>query len=191
MTPAWVLILVACITLVGVLVSALVTNLVNVRNNKAVQARWDADRRALEDRWERDQKAAQTRWQTELVALEGRTARAEDADERQDRRAKALELYKLASERAVSDNPNVAQLGVDALRALLTSDLLDDDMKPLVIAALGSTYADERKSIEAAEQAGEDIVVVQLDLEATDGADVALAQEAAAHPADPPEEGSE
>lgn len=93
MTPAWVLVLVALIALSGVLSTAVITNWVNTRSNRAIQARWEADRRAQEARWQADREAAEVRWHTELLASEGRAARAEEADERQDRQAKALPIY--------------------------------------------------------------------------------------------------
>ena len=176
MTPAWVLILVALIALSGVLSTAVITNWVNTRSNRAIQARWEADRRALEARWQADREASEVRWHTELLASEGRAARAEEVDERQDRRAKALAIYESASTRVVSSDPKVAQLGADALKALLTSTLVDDDLKPLVVAALGSSYASEIKAIEAIADSGDQVVVLQLDLEADEAGDVPLIQ---------------
>jgi hypothetical protein len=65
---------------------------------------------------------------------------------------------------------------VDALKALLVGRLLDRDMKPLVIAALGSSYAGEVTAIEQAGQSDEEIEVLQVDLEALKADGVTLVE---------------
>lgn len=148
----WIPLIVALIALVGVIVNAVIT----YKNNKALDARW----------------------RTELKVLEDRTQTAAEADERKDKRAKAIDIYKWASELAVSTDPRIAQTGVDALKGLLMGQLLDDDMKALVAATLGSSYAIEGSMIERALEAGEEVDVVQADLEAKEVEDVASLQTA-------------
>lgn len=140
----WAAIIVAAIALVGVVIS----NLVIGRANQQLEARW----------------------RTELAALESRTTRAAVDQERQDRRAQAMEAYRWAAELAVSDEPAKADVGVDQLAALLHSHLLDDDLKILVAAALESAVTAPRLAIEEAE--GVELRVVEATLEDIVEADV-------------------
>jgi hypothetical protein len=71
-----------------------------------------------------------------------------------------------ASELAISDDPRKAQLGIDQLDALLDSPLLDEDDKLFIDATLRNAIRGPQAEIEAAEMTGEDIRVVQVDLEA-------------------------
>jgi hypothetical protein len=71
---------VALVALLGVII----TNVITARNNRRIEARAAADRAALE-----------TKWRTELQALELRTDRSLETDDRKDRRAKAIELARL------------------------------------------------------------------------------------------------
>ena len=141
----WLPLVVALVALLGVII----TNIVTAVNNRALV----------------------TKWQTELTALENRTTTALDNAERQDKRAKAIDIYKWASDRALSSDDRIAQSGVDALAALLDGELLDDDMKQLVAVALSGAYAQIARQIEAA---GDDVEVVQLALEAEGTLDVPL-----------------
>jgi hypothetical protein len=85
-----------------------------------------------------------------------------------------------ASELVVSDDPRKAQLGVDQLAALASSSLLSEDDKAFVDAALTSAIHEPLAEIEAAEKTGKDIRVVQVDLEAIEGADITLEEYEAA-----------
>lgn len=156
---SWIPLLVAVIALIGVLITAVVT----ARNNKAQDTKWRTELTALE-----------ARWRTELTASEDRAKHALDSVERQDKRARAIDVYKWAAELAVSDDPKTAQTGVDALAALLGGNLLDEDMKPLVDAALGSAIAVPLKAIAAAAERGDVISVHQLVLGAQEEAAVPL-----------------
>jgi hypothetical protein len=77
---AWLPLVVALVALLGVII----TNVITARNNRRIEARAAADRAALE-----------TKWRTELQALELRTDRSLETDDRKDRRAKAIELTRL------------------------------------------------------------------------------------------------
>ena len=146
----WLSLAAALLALVGVVI----TNIVTYKNNRAIDVRWRA----------------------ELTALEGRADRSLEADERQDKRAKALDIYKWAADRAISDDPRIAQSGVDALKALLVGDLLDANMKPLVTAALRSSFAREIRAIERAAASEDEVQVVQVDLEGIERGEVSWSQ---------------
>lgn len=158
----WIPVIVAILALIGIAIN----NAIIARNNQRIERRWHADQRALE-----------SRWRTELAALDARTDRVIDDTARRDRREQAVEIYKWAAELAVSENPRQAQTGVDALNALLGGDLLDLDLKLLVEASLSSSFASPLAAIQRALDAGEEVVVYQVDLSA-DVADVGSSEEA-------------
>lgn len=150
--PEWTAIIVAVIALVGVVLTAIISSRANQQ---------------LEERW-----------RTELTALETRTERAATDRERQDRRAQAMEAYRWAAELAVSDEPDTAEVGVDQLAALLRSDLLDDDLKILVAAALESAIKAPLEAIEVAQVNGEQLRVFEATLSDVVEADVVSAEDA-------------
>ena len=83
------------------------------------------------------------------------------------KRKEVLRILRWAAELAVSDDPGHARLGVAELGALLTSELLDDEEKNFVQAALEAVV---RVPVEQIEQLGDDVqVVAETDLPA--GAD--------------------
>jgi hypothetical protein len=143
----WAAIIAAAIALVGVVVTAIVT--------------WRAN------------KQLESRWRTELAALEQRTRQAEVDEERRDRRDQAMDAHRWAAELAVSGDPAKEELGVDQLTALLRSNLLDDDLKLLVAAALESAVKEPQAEIEAAQNAEADRPrVLEASLEEIVDADV-------------------
>jgi hypothetical protein len=90
---------------------------------------------------------------------------AKEADNR-GRREELMRQLRWASELTVSEDPRKAQLGVDQLIALASSALLSEDDKIFIDATLASAIHGPQAEIEAAEHDGQDIRVVQLDLEA-------------------------
>jgi hypothetical protein len=117
------------------------------------------------------------RWRTEFRALEARTFRAEIDAERRDRRQRALETYRWAAELAVSDDRASARVGADQLAALLRSDLLDDDLKILVAAALESAVHSPLEAVEEAEAVDDEIRVLETSMEDIVEADVLSEEE--------------
>ena len=116
-----------------------------------------------------------------MIEVETAETRAEqDADdaERRDRRDRAVEIYQWAAELAVSADPARAQVGVDALTGLLDGNLLDEDTKLLVEAALATASSVPLRAIEAALDDGSEVRVVQVAVEGRRGPDVPLDSEA-------------
>jgi hypothetical protein len=116
-----------------------------------------------------------------MIEVESAETRAEqDAEdaERRDRRDRAVEIYQWAAELAVSADPARAQVGVDALAGLLEGNLLDEDTKLLVEAALSTASSAPMRAIEAALDDGSEVRVVQVAVEGQHGPDVPLASEA-------------
>jgi hypothetical protein len=89
-------------------------------------------------------------------------------------REELMRQFRWASEMACSDHPITAQLGINNLRAILKSPLLDDDDRLFVDASLAAVIHKPQAEIEAALEAGDDIQVVQLDIETTAAADLPL-----------------
>ena len=77
------------------------------------------------------------------------------------RREEVMRLRRWASELAVSDDFRKAELGVHQLSALADSDLLNDEEKSFVDAALETVLAEPLEEIEELETGGEEIQVVQ------------------------------
>jgi hypothetical protein len=92
------------------------------------------------------------------------------------KREEAMRNLRWAAELAVSDDEAHARLGVAQLGALLSSELLDEEEKDFVQAALEAVV---RVPVQQIEQLGEDVqVVAESDLSAGAGADVQSAPEA-------------
>jgi hypothetical protein len=92
------------------------------------------------------------------------------------KREEVMRVLRWAAELAVSDDEAHARLGVAQLGVLLSSELLDEEEKDFVQAALEAVV---RVPVQQIEQLGEDVqVVAESDLSAGIGADVQLAREA-------------
>ena len=98
------------------------------------------------------------------------------------KREEVMRILRWAAELAVSDDQGHSRLGVAELGALLGSELLDDEEKDFVQAALTAVV---RVPVHQIEELGEDVqVVAESDLPSEAGADVASKAE------DRPEGGS-
>jgi hypothetical protein len=98
------------------------------------------------------------------------TRRGDRELEMRSKREEVMRVLRWAAELAVSDDQEHARLGVAELRALLTSDLLDEEEKDFVQAALQAVVSPAVRQIE---QLGEDVqVVAESDLPAEPPADV-------------------
>jgi hypothetical protein len=92
------------------------------------------------------------------------------------KREEVMRILRWAAELAVSDDQAHARLGVAELGALLQSELLDDEEKDFVQAALTAVV---RVPVEQIEQLGGDVqVVAEADLPAGARADVPSEEEA-------------
>lgn len=92
------------------------------------------------------------------------------------KREEVMRILRWAAELAVSDDEAHARLGVAQLGALLSSELLDEEEKDFVQAALEAVV---RVPVQQIEQLGRDVeVVAEPDLSAGGGADVQSAPEA-------------
>jgi hypothetical protein len=92
------------------------------------------------------------------------------------KRDEVMRVLRWAAELAVSDDEAHARLGVTQLGTLLTSDLLDEEEKDFVQAALTAVVS---PAVQQIEQLGEDVqVVAESDLPAGTGADVPSQAEA-------------
>lgn len=92
------------------------------------------------------------------------------------KREEVMRILRWAAELAVSDDEAHARLGVAQLGALLSSELLDEEEKDFVQAALEAVV---RVPVQQIEQLGQDVeVVAEPDLSAGGGADVQSAPEA-------------
>ncbi|HEV8221265.1 MAG TPA: hypothetical protein VGQ05_13425 [Streptosporangiaceae bacterium] len=93
------------------------------------------------------------------------------------KREEVMRILRWAAELAVSDDQAHARLGVAQLGALLESELLDEEEKDFVQAALTAMV---RVPVQQIEQLGEDVqVVTESDLPVEPGADVPSGTEAA------------
>jgi hypothetical protein len=93
-------------------------------------------------------------------------------------RKAAIEAHlRWAAELVVSDDPRKAQLGVDELRALANRHLLSKTVKSLIDAALASSIEKPLAVIEAADKAGEETQVIQVDVEAIEAGHLPLVDE--------------
>ena len=92
------------------------------------------------------------------------------------KREEVMRILRWGAELAVSDDEAHARLGVAQLGALLSSELLDEEEKDFVQAALEAVV---RVPVQQIEQLGQDVeVVAESDLSAGGGADVQSAPEA-------------
>jgi hypothetical protein len=90
--------------------------------------------------------------------------------ETRSKREEVMRILRWAAELAVSDDQAHARLGVAQLGTLLASDLLDEEEKDFVQAALTAVV---RPAVEQIEQLGGDVqVVAESDLSAGTGVDV-------------------
>jgi hypothetical protein len=92
-----------------------------------------------------------------------------EADNR-GRREQLMTHFRYSLDCAKSRDPRTAKLGVDQLGALYESDLFSDSEKALIDAGLRSVLHEPQAEIEAAETAGEDIRVVQVNLRTIEAA---------------------
>lgn len=92
------------------------------------------------------------------------------------KREEVMRILRWAAELAVSDDEAHARLGVTQLGTLLTSDLLDEEEKDFVQAALTAVVS---PAVQQIEQLGEDVhVVAESDLPADRTVDVPSQAEA-------------
>ena len=90
--------------------------------------------------------------------------------EMRSKREEVMRILRWAAELAVSDEQAHARLGVAELGALLTSDLLDEEEKDFVQAALTAVVS---PAVHQIERLGEDVqIVARPDLPADQGPDV-------------------
>lgn len=148
MTPWWVPVVVAVIALIGIVV-----------NNVVLRS---------------SHRQHRLQWEREQVALEARIVLAREDDERKNKRALAVDIYKWATAMSVSDNPREAETGVKALKGLLKGRLLDPDMEELVVIAARSTFQEEQQALESAAAQGLDVRVIQVGLDDSVAGDVPL-----------------
>lgn len=98
------------------------------------------------------------------------TRRGEKELEIRSKREEVMRVLRWAAELAVADDQAHARLGVTQLGTLLTSDLLDEEEKDFVQAALTAVV---RPAVEQIEQLGGDVqVVAESDLPAVSAGDV-------------------
>jgi hypothetical protein len=90
------------------------------------------------------------------------------------RREELMRQQRWASELSISTDPHKARLGIAQLAAILDSPLLGNDEKVFIDAALASAIHEPQAEIEAAEEGGEEVQVVQVDVEAVEAADLRL-----------------
>jgi hypothetical protein len=102
------------------------------------------------------------------------TRRGAKEAENRGRREELMRLHRWASELSIEKDPRKAQLGIGQLAALLNSPLLSEDEKVFIDAALASAIHEPTAEIEASEEGGEDVRVVQVDLEAIEEARLPL-----------------
>lgn len=96
------------------------------------------------------------------VLLTGRlNRRTANELERRSRREEVMRLLRWAAELAVADDERKAALGVDQLAALARSDLLSDQEKLFVDAALETALAEPAEEIEQLVTGGEDVHILQ------------------------------
>jgi hypothetical protein len=111
-----------------------------------------------------------------VVLAEIITRRGATELEIRSKREEVMRVLRWAAELAVSDDEAHARLGVAQLGVLLDSELLDEEEKDFVQAALEAVV---RVPVQQIEQLGEDVqVVAESDLSAGAGADVQSAGEA-------------
>lgn len=104
------------------------------------------------------------------------TRRGDTELEIRSKREEVMRILRWAAELAVSDDEAHARLGVSQLGALLSSELLDEEEKDFVQAALEAVV---RVPVQQIEELGEDVqVVAETDLSAGARADVQSAREA-------------
>jgi hypothetical protein len=92
------------------------------------------------------------------------------------KREEVMRVLRWAAELAVSDDQAHARLGLRSSERSLTSDLLDEEEKDFVQAALTAVV---EPAVQQIEQLGEDVqVIAEPDLSADTGADVPSQREA-------------
>ncbi len=79
--------------------------------------------------------------------------------ERRSLREETMRNLRWAAELALDDKPKRALLGFMELQALEVADMLDEEQKVFVTAALDAVVAEPQAEIDEAEQAGVDVVV--------------------------------
>jgi hypothetical protein len=93
------------------------------------------------------------------------TRRGERELEFRSKREEVMRILRWAAELAVSDDQAHSRLGVAELGALLHSELLDEEEKDFVQAALAAVVRVPVEQIEQIEQLGEDVkVIAEADL---------------------------
>jgi hypothetical protein len=99
-----------------------------------------------------------------VLAGQAITRRSARELEIRSKREEVMRILRWAAELAVADDPAHARLGVTQLGTLLTSDLLDEEEKDFVQAALTAVV---EPAVQQIEQLGEDVqVIAESDLPA-------------------------
>jgi hypothetical protein len=95
-----------------------------------------------------------------VVVAQAVTRRGEKELEFRSKREEVMRILRWAAELAVSDDHAHSRLGVGELGALLQSELLDEEEKDFVQAALTAVVRVPVEQIEQIEQLGEDVKVI-------------------------------
>ena len=95
-----------------------------------------------------------------VIVAQAVTRRGEKELEFRSKREEVMRILRWAAELAVSDDQAHSRLGVAELGALLQSELLDEEEKDFVQAALTAVVRVPVEQIEQIEQLGEDVKVI-------------------------------
>lgn len=94
------------------------------------------------------------------VLLANRVSRKGDQEtETRSLREETMRNLRWAAELALDDDPKRALLGFNQLQALEVADMLDEEQKVFVTAALDAVVAEPESTIEELAGAGEDVIV--------------------------------
>jgi hypothetical protein len=87
------------------------------------------------------------------------TRRGAKETENRSRREETMRNLRWAAELALDDDGKRAQLGLNELEALETADMLDDEQKVFVTAALNAVVAEAASTLEELDKDGEEVIV--------------------------------
>lgn len=85
--------------------------------------------------------------------------RGDEESETRSRREETMRNLRWAAELALDDDPKRALLGFTELEALETADMLDDEQKVFVTAALGAVVAGPASTIDELSENGQEVIV--------------------------------
>ncbi len=85
--------------------------------------------------------------------------RGDEESETRSRREETMRNLRWAAELALDDDPKRALLGFKELEALETADMLDDEQKVFVTAALSAVVAGPESTIDELSENGQEVIV--------------------------------